>query len=181
MNDHVTTKSRQRLFFGTLALLSGCASTVPDAIRKPPASDIPLSTVRSAPETYRGTTVRWGGMVVSVRNRKDETVIELVYRRLDREGRPREEHQSEGRFLATISGFYDPAVYASDREVTVTGRIEGVIAQAIGEFPYIYTVVRADQVYLWNPRPPPRYVDPDPFSYDPWFPVYPPWPYHRPR
>jgi outer membrane lipoprotein len=134
-----------------------------------------LVAVRETPEQFIGTAVRWGGAIVSVRNLKDETVVEIVSRQLDGDGRPRAEDQSEGRFLAQVTGFLDPAVYAGKREVTVSGRVAGALRQSIGEFPYQYPIVRVEQIYLWEPRLQPNY---DPYRNDPWYPWgYPYWPY----
>ena len=166
------------------ALLGGCASVVPDAIRTAAPGNVQIAEVRAQPEQYRDAEVRWGGNIASTRNERDHTVLEIVARDLDGDGRPREEDKSLGRFLVKVQGFLDPAVYKTEREVTVRGRIEGVVEQPIGEYRYTYPVVRADSIYLWprrlhlapHPYPYPYYYDP--FWYDPWYPWG--WPYHRP-
>lgn len=159
------------------AWLAGC-STVPEAIRRAPDAEVTLATARTAPEQYRGTAVRWGGSIVTVRNLKDESVIEIVSRRLESYGRPLEEDRSDGRFLATVRGFVDPAIYSAGREVTVRGTITGSVEQTIGEHRYRFVQVAVEEVYLWPPR-----VEPVPYYYyDPfWDPYYPwGWPYYRP-
>lgn len=164
--------------------LGGCASTVPEAIRTAPAGDVRLAEARQDPTRFRDAAVRWGGNIVSVRNLREETVLEIVGRRLDSDGRPRDEDRAEGRFLAKTAGFLDPAIYASGREVTVRGRLAEAIEQPIGEHRYVYPVVRAEQVYLWPVRQPPPSTYPyyhDPFWWDPWYPWgYPYWPRYRP-
>ena len=166
--------------------LGGCASVVPEAIRTAAPGNVQIAQVREQPQQFRDTVVRWGGNIVSTRNERDHTVLEIIGRDLDDEGRPREEDRSLGRFLAKVPGFLDPAIYKPEREVTVRGRIEGVVEQAIGEFRYTYPLVRADDAYLWKPHPPltPYPYHPyhyDPFFYDPWYPwgvpYYRPWPY----
>ena len=158
------------------AWLTGCSS-VPEAIRHAPETAVTLTEARGAPEQYRGATVRWGGTIVTVRNLKDESVIEIVSRRLESYGRPLEEDRSDGRFLATVRGFVDPAIFAAGREVTVRGTIAGSIEQSIGEHRYRFVQVAAEEAYLWPPR-----VEPVPYYYDPfWDPWYPwGWPYYRP-
>jgi outer membrane lipoprotein len=158
-------------------LLAGCAGT-PEAIRQPPPDDPQLGAVRADPERYKDSEVRWGGHIVSVRNEKDQTILEVVHRRLQENGRPREEDQSAGRFLAKVQGFLDPAVYAANREVTMRGRVEDVIEQKIGEYRYRYPVIRAGFVHLWPPRPPPEPVR---YYYDPYWPYPWGWPYPPPR
>lgn len=164
--------------------LGGCASVVPEAIRTAAPGNVQIAQVREQPPQFRDTVVRWGGNIVSLRNERDHTVLEIIGRELDDEGRPQKEDRSLGRFLAKVPGFLDPAIYKPEREVTVHGRLEGVVEQAIGEFRYAYPLVRADEAYLWKPRPAPYRRRPyynDPFFYDPWYPwgapYYRPWPY----
>lgn len=171
-----------RVYFYIVAavLLGACASVVPESIRTEAPGNVQIVQVRDQAQQFRGTVVRWGGNIVSTRNERDRTVLEIVGRNLDREGRPLEEDRSLGRFLVKTEGFLDPAVYKPEREVTVRGRIVDVISQPIGEFRYVYPVVQADDIYLWKPRPPPQPRYPyyhDPFFYDPWYPW---WPYYRP-
>jgi outer membrane lipoprotein len=169
-------------------VLGGCISVVPEAIRIAPPGNVQISQVREQPQQFRDAVVRWGGNIVSTRNERDHTVLEIVGRDLDNEGQPWEEDRSQGRFLVKVPGFLDPAVYKAERKVTVRGRIQGVVEQAIGEYRYIYPLVQADDVYLWKPSAP---VDPyshhpyyyDPYLYDPWYPwgvpLYPrPWRYY---
>lgn len=164
-------------------LLGGCASVVPETIRTAAPGNVQIVEVRTQPTQYNDALIRWGGNIVSTRNERDHTVLEIVARELDSDGRPLAEDKSLGRFLVKTQGFLDPEVYKSEREVTVRGRVEGVIEQAIGGYRYVYPVVRADDIYLWKPRLPaapyyPYYYDP--FWYDPWgWPYYRHWPYYR--
>ncbi|GMR03590.1 MAG: Slp family lipoprotein [Gammaproteobacteria bacterium] len=172
------------LLLSALVLLAGCASPIPEPIRLAPEGDVQLAEVRRESQRFVGSQVRWGGSIASVRNLREATLIEVVGRRLDKRGRPREEDRSEGRFLVKVPGFLDPAVYAEGREVTVRGRIEGAVERPIGEFRYTYPVVRAERVHLWEPRPLPAPAYPyyDPFLRDPWYPWgWPYYPYHPPR
>lgn len=156
-------------------LISGCASVVPEPIRTAPASDVRIAQVRTDPQKFHGADVRWGGEIVSVKNQRAETIVEVAGRKLEKDGRPRYRETSEGRFLTRVSGFLDPVVFAAGREITVRGRIEDVVEQPIGEFPYRYPMVRAEHVYLWEPLPPPRAYDP--YWWDPWYPWG--WPRYR--
>ena len=166
----------------TAVLLGGCASVVPEAIRSAAPGNVQVTQVHEHPQQYRGTVVRWGGNIIRTRNERDHTVIEVVARNLDSDGRPLEEDRSLGRFLVKVHGFLDPAIYKPERKLTVRGRIEGVVEQAIGEYRYAYPVVQADDIYLWKPLPPPQAYPPypyyNPIFYDPWYPWG--WPYYRP-
>lgn len=173
---------RNAFIVAAAVLLAACASA-PASIGDAPPGDPTLPAVRTAPERYRAQTVRWGGVIASVRNLKDESELEVVGRRLDRNARPLAEDHSDGRFLARVTQFIDPAIYAVGREVTLRGELEESVARTIGEFPYTYPVVRVEAIYLWAQRPATaRYPDYDPFWHDPFYPWgYPYWPYYRPR
>lgn len=169
-----------RIYIGVIAamLVGGCASVVPESIRTTAAGNIQIAQVREQPQQFRHAVVRWGGKIVSTRNERDYTVLEIIGRELDSEGRPNDEDNSLGRFLAKVQGFLDPAIYKADRELTVFGQVEDVVERSVGEYRYNYPLVQAEQIYLWKPRlPTPRYWYRDPFFYDPWY----PWglPYYR--
>lgn len=158
--------------------LTACASTLPEAIREAPAGAPQLDEVRAEPDRFRGSTVRWGGLIAKVQNRAEDTLIEVVARPLERSGRPREVDASQGRFLARVAGFLDPAVYQEGREITVTGRVTGLEPRPVGEYDYPYVRVEVDLHHLWAVREP----APDPYHppwwYDPWYPYHPfysPW------
>jgi len=164
-----------------LALLGGCASQAPRAISEAPAKNISLTQALQDPQGLRGATVRWGGAIASVQNRRDETWIEIVERPLWRDGQPRDTDRSEGRFLAHVAGFLDPAVYAKNRLITVAGTLDETETRTIGEFPYRYAVVRVSDAHLWPKESNVYHHYYSPYWYDPWYPWgYPYYPYYLP-
>lgn len=152
------------LLFLALWLLSGCASQIPNVISKAPAPDIPIAEVMTQAETYNGRAVRWGGSILTVTNRPGDTEIEILAKRLNRSGRPIDGDETQGRFLARVEGFLDPAVYAQGRLLTVYGAVAGSVSKPIGEKPYVYVKVNTQTLYLW-PREP-EYVNPGYYPYD---------------
>ncbi|MBI3898617.1 MAG: Slp family lipoprotein [Gammaproteobacteria bacterium] len=172
-----------------LLLLSACTSPLPETLRQPGAA-VALPEARQNTSAYIGQRVRWGGTIAAVENRPEETRLDIVAYPLDRFGRPRVTRESHGRFLVRVDRFLDPAIYTSGREVTVGGSIEQPMTKPIGEHPYKYVVIKADAVYLWEPRVDvrePSYYR-DPFAYDPfwpsrpypgWYDPYPFYPYRR--
>jgi outer membrane lipoprotein len=163
-------------------VLTGCATHIPQTVREPAPGDLSLAAVRQNLSSHRGQPVRWGGTIAAVENRQTETWIEIVGRELDGSGRPRETDHSEGRFVAQVQGFLDPAVYAVGRSVTVAGTVSDETSRPIGGYLYSYPVVSANLVYLWGPLPEPRrdYYDPYwPHPWDPWYPspYWHPWRY----
>lgn len=156
------------LLAGAVAALAGCAAQLPPAISEAPPGSPGVAEVRAAPEGHRGAAVRWGGTLAEVRNRAEVTELEIVARPLAGSGRPREGDGSEGRFIARVPGFLDPAIHARGRLITVAGRVAGVRRGTVGEYPYRFPVVEASAHHLWEPLPdPPRAA---PCWYDPWYP-----------
>jgi outer membrane lipoprotein len=162
------------IILNSLLLLYGCASSVPSVIRTQPANNPSVTQVRDDVDTFLDTQIRWGGTIADVQNLKSETLVEIVARELQSNGRPKSNDQSEGRFQARIDGFLDPEIYEKGRALTVVGIIEGDHLGEIGEHPYRYPLVNVNDYYLWNPLPASRPYYYDPWFYDPWW----PYPYY---
>lgn len=131
------------------ALLAACASQP-----RPLQGEYAALTPRDATAVdARGSPVRWGGRIVQVEPGADSTCFEMVSTRLDHYGRPYwADDDSGGRFIACRSGFYDPAIFEQNREVTFTGRLAGHEDRSIGGYSYRFPLVEADVVYLWPKR-----------------------------
>ena len=166
--------------------LAGCVS-IPASLQLPLSSPPTLISVQSDLAAHRDKRVRWGGRVVSVDNRADKTWLEIVTHPLHgRDARPRLSAQSSGRFLAEIDGFLEPLQFGTPgqasgadlREVTIIGKVQELKTGQVGEFSYVYPVVKVEVIHIWPARyvgdgyysTPYRY---DPFWYDPWYPYYP--------
>lgn len=139
----------QRLLIAaSLLALSACAS-LPTPLQ---GSFLAISPTEAGKAPAQGQPVRWGGRIVAVDNYADRSCFKILSIRLDASGRPLAEDHSDGRFIACRSGFYDPAVFAAEREITITGRIEAIELGRIGELEYPYPRLAADVVYLWPER-----------------------------
>ncbi len=156
------------------ALLAGCAS-VPDAVRNAPAESPGVAEVRGDPSAHEGERVRWGGTIAEVVNQADRTLVAVVARSLDSRARPRDDDRSDGRFLASIDSFLDPAVYTSGREITVVGTVTRTRTRAIGDYAYDYPVVDVSGHVLWQARQRRDMARYGPY-YDPWWDY--PYPWH---
>lgn len=168
-----------RLLLAVATLSTGCASPIPELIRTPIPGQTDIRTVRHDVARFVGSRVRWGGTIAAVENQPNESLIEVVGRPLQRDGRPRVTDATGGRFLARVAGFLDPAIYAKGRQFTVTGVVDGAVSRPIGEYPYRYPVVRAQAYYLWEPEP---VLAPYPYPYYYGPPWYDPWcPFGWPR
>ncbi|PJK00898.1 hypothetical protein CO641_02775 [Lysobacteraceae bacterium NML91-0213] len=131
-------------------LLAACA-TAPAPLQGSYAAVSPDQATTSASST--GTAVRWGGRIVEVTPQADRTCFQMLSAPLDGNGRPSfSGNRTGGRFIACRAGFYDPALFAADREVTFTGRIAATEQVRIGEYDYRLPRMDADVVYLWPER-----------------------------
>lgn len=148
----------------TATLLGACAS-LPEPLQR----DVVDITPAQAREAGRpGLPVRWGGRIVETRPLGDRTCFELIGSALDRDGRPLDmTDDGSGRFVACKAGFYDPAVFLKNRELTVVGRIDGFEEQLVGVYDYPPPRVAADVVVLW----------PEAYPVDARYPAARPWPW----
>lgn len=130
-------------------LLGGCV-TVPVPL-KGEFSEVSPSQAAASGQT--GERVRWGGEIITVTPGETATCFELLSRELDAKARPAQTDSSDGRFIACRAGFYDPEVFVTGREMTITGNLEGTQNGLVGKFNYTYPRVAADTIYLWPKRP----------------------------
>lgn len=168
-------------FLALIVLLPGCASKLPVAIKEPPPGNPHLAEVRQDAGRFKGTFVRWGGVIAKIENKKEQTWIEIVSRELRKNGEPIIDSKSEGRFIASFPIFIDPEVYKPGQYLTIAGTIEGEIKRPIGEFDYTFPVVNVSASNLWQIGVWRGPYDPPPpwWYYDPWWPYYPGPYYHR--
>lgn len=130
-------------------LLSACASA-PQPLQ---GSFTEITPRDAADRDATGSMVRWGGRIVGVEPQTNRTCFEMISTRLSDYGRPYwATDDVGGRFIACRNGFYDPALFERNREVTFTGRIDGYENRNIGGYDYRFPHVEADVVYLWPIR-----------------------------
>ncbi|MBI5560355.1 MAG: Slp family lipoprotein [Deltaproteobacteria bacterium] len=174
-------KAKKASVLIALIFLGGCASVISENVLKEVREDITLQMVQGLPERYAGEKVVWGGMIVTVENLEDSTVIEVFQTRLDSTHTPTNALTGEGgRFLVKVSGYLDVFVYRPNKMLTVAGVVKGVEIKKIGKTDYPYPVVTALEMRLFEPRAEPEYPNPPPWwsfpPYEPYWPYY--WPYY---
>lgn len=130
------------IFSVALWVLAGCAAT--------PGPDDAAATPNQvlAGDDSSGA-VHWGGQIVSIKNRRDYTLVEVLALPLEGSGRPRVDGKSGGRFIVQRQGFLEPHEYAPDRLLEVRGQLDGFIHGTVGDSPYRYPLVQGEQVVLW--------------------------------
>ena len=154
--------------------LTGCAPVISKQLREQIAKELTLQVVLKDPEVYKGKTILWSGVIISSVNLKGGTMIEVLQKPADMEGKPKDVDESEGRFLALNPGYLDVAIYRQGRKVTVAGIIQGKKIQRLGEIDYAYPLISAREIHLWPPKKEDRGYYPYPCWHYPWW-HYPYW------
>ncbi len=133
-----------------LAVLLGACASQPLPLQGEYAAITPRDAIE---RDSTGASVRWGGRIVDVEPHENRTCFEMISTRLDVYGRPYwASDDTGGRFIACRIGFYDPALFQVNREVTFAGRIDSYENRRIGQYDYRFPHVAADVVYLWPVR-----------------------------
>lgn len=158
----------------TLLAISSCVSIPRELTVGAPFADI--TPLQAQADDQQGERVRWGGTIIHTAPQRDQTCFEVMGLSLDNDAEPQSNDRSLGRFIACAKGFYEPALYATGRSVTFTGRIDGTEQQKVGEFLYSFPRLTVDAVYLWPKRPNVIYVPYYDSFWDPIWPYYPPYP-----
>jgi outer membrane lipoprotein len=130
-----------------------------------------------------GDEVRWGGPILSIAPKQDETCFRMLSYFLGSNGQPHVQDQPQGHFLACAKGYYDPAVYAPRRLMTVVGTVGATQTVKVDNVEHKVASVDVQAVKLW-PVPmkvllysDPWYIGPCCGPYLPGYPVYAPYAY----
>lgn len=143
------------LILASLAL-AACAGTPPIESE---GADAEITPSRAAQQfdSVKGRTVLWGGAILSGKNYEDYTELELLAYPLASDQRPQRSSRPIGRFIARFDGYLELAEYDTGRSLTVVGPVSDTREGSVGETPYTYPVVIAEQRHLWpEDRPQPR-------------------------
>jgi outer membrane lipoprotein len=146
----------------SVLLLAACARIPPQLQGTYPPLTVAEAQTQSTGVT--GERVRWGGEIVSTTPSSGETCMEVVSKPLNRSMRPVPSDDTFGRFVTCSPGFFDPTIYAPNRDVTVVGTLEAPTTAKVGEYDYSFPKVRADNMFLW-PKRTPRDVGYYPYGY----------------
>ncbi len=131
-----------------LLAVSGCAHVISEQTRSEVDRTVNDGLLFDNPNDYKGKIVILGGTIVSSRNEKDASYVEVLQKRLDRWGRPVQKDDSLGRFMIVHEGFLDTEIYSAGREITAAGVVEGTMKGSLGEMEYEYLLIRAKELYI---------------------------------
>lgn len=161
---------RLMVLFAIPFLLQGCAYAVSRDMVSRADRTLTFEMLQADPDSFKGKLLILGGTIAHIVNTKQGAMIEVAQKPLDYWGKPKRTDATGGRFLVLYPGYLDALVYEPGRDLTVAAEVEGTRSKALGEAEYLYPVVAAKELRLWERERQswdrPQWIDPlyDPFS-----------------
>jgi outer membrane lipoprotein len=137
-----------------LFFISSCASPIAKRYRQEASPNVTYPMVFHDPNTYKGSIVIWGGMIIKNVPLKEGSELFILETPLGARQRPKGIDLGRGRFIAISQTFLDPVIYRKGRKVTLAGEVEGG-REMVGrksKHSYIYPVVIIKEIHLWEKR-----------------------------
>jgi outer membrane lipoprotein len=144
------------LLIATLVII-GCARPFSDGALSKVNKGISFSELKKDPEKYKGAWLMLAGIIVTAKNTKEGTLIEILQRPVDSDGRPLQTDATEGRFLVLTDQFLDNTVYHRGRELTVIAEVVGRRELPLDDILYQYPLLTIKELSLWEPSSGPRF------------------------
>ena len=140
-------------FLIALLLISGCAhqGIKGESVRLVDKS-ITYSALKKNPDLYVGKYVYFGGAIAHVRNTSEGSELEVVEMKLDSSGKPENNVNSEGRYLARSEKFLDPFIFYAGQFVSLVGEVKGQKTAPLNNMEYRYPVIAIHELHLWKPE-----------------------------
>ncbi len=127
----------------------GCATGISRQVRSQVTYTGPFSDVQKAPDKYMGEIVILGGKILNNKASQVSSELTVLHLPTGSGNRPKDNDQSEGRYLIQTDQFLDPAIYKKGDLLTVAGKLSGSEFRTIGGFDYIYPKLKAIEIKLW--------------------------------
>lgn len=171
-----------------LFFLTGCIHPISEQTREQTATGTTFSMVKTNPAAFIDEQLLLGGVIVSIDNTEDETLLEIMRWHLNQLGEPTYLEEEGSRFLVQTQQNLDPKVYEPGVLVTLAGVVAGQKDRLLGEHEYTYPVFTLKEIHPWEspfrygihryPGPDyPYYIGGDKHSnrnpYDPGYSIYP--------
>ena len=96
-------------------------------------------------DSNKGVLVRWGGVIIGVKNQEKFSLMQVKFYPLNYLGRPQLDKSSKGHFVIKGAEFPNPVVYIKNMEITVVGTLKGDIARMVDK-----EIIRVPLILLNN-------------------------------
>jgi outer membrane lipoprotein len=140
---------RKAMFLWLVLILTACGGGISRQARDRVTYTGPFAALQQAPAKYRGAVALLGGKVIETLTKAGATELVVLQLDLGSRDRPRDNDQSQGRFLVRSARFIDPALFPPGTLVTVVGRLQGSESRPIGEMSYTYPVIEPAELKKW--------------------------------
>ena len=119
-------------------LLAACSTyqVIPKRLQGQVRKDVQFTQVEQAPGSYKDQTVVWGGEIVDIGRRNQNTTVEILHLPVDRTLRPIDAPTaSKGRFLAIDAhgDITDADKLKKGTLVTVIGEVQGLMSTKLDQ------------------------------------------------
>jgi len=131
-------------------ITAGCAPPFPKETLDKVNRNITFLELKKEAEIFKGTWVMLGGMIVGSKIAIEGTLIEILQKPLDSDGRPLQTDSTEGRFLIQSDTFLDPAIYHAGRLITVVAEVVGRKELPLDDIMYSYPLLIVKDQHLWE-------------------------------
>lgn len=136
------------LFLTPVFLFVACAAIPEFQLDSVDRTLFPVSAVANFP-VQKGTRILWGGMIISSKNTKQGSLLEVLAYPLNKNHKPDTQTSPLGRFLIEHTEYLETVDYAAGRTVSVVGPLVEIRKGFIGEAEYQYPVLNGEQLFLW--------------------------------
>lgn len=141
---------KKYLLVSCVLFLTACAS-VPKKLELPEnTKSVEFSKAQSPEADFIGEKARWGGVIASIENNAETTMLEIVNFPLQSSLQPKKGDETLGRFKVYFNGLLDPVIYKKGRSITALGTVSELESGEIGEHKYNFPVLKDASVHLWK-------------------------------
>jgi len=140
----------KRLLLLIIFLVTGCSNNLPANIKTAPAYDLKyMHVIAEEVDSFIGKQVRWGGKIIKVMKRGDESLIEIQNYPVNRYGLPLLNLPTRGKFIAKSDQLLDPDVYLKGLLVTFSGTLDPETTRVKKRKIVFLPVVNVTDIHLW--------------------------------
>jgi outer membrane lipoprotein len=130
-------------------ITAGCAPLISQEVLREVDPGIRFEDLLGNPDVYQGRTMLLGGDIIETQTLPKRTLLIVLQRPLGFRKKPVHGGASIGRFIVSVPGFLDPAIYRPRRKVTVVGSVAGKEVRPLGQITYTYPLIAKRELYLW--------------------------------
>lgn len=129
---------------------TACGSVFAPDVRSQIDPTLSYPELAASPASHAGRVIVLAGTIVEAANLKNSTRITLLQYPVGRRHRPRTNQPSGGRFLLSVPGYLETAIYRPGRAVSVIGEVVGREDLPLGETTYAHPVLVPKALHLWD-------------------------------